>query len=451
MDMKFILSLAWLGRQTKAQKQQANQNNQAQSPSWATLKGHVFLFGIDWEFSAFSGSKNSELQRQRKAGNLYYACTAFEDSIGYISQLPPVKGRKYAAAIHLSDRHSQGGVEVFCFSIKEGLYSFIALNDSQPVPGHDYIGNKQNVLQLAEDFASLQEQQAIRYIGNSGLFDMEEPLSLDKAFSKPESQARVKTIHNQSLISAVALVALLIYGAYYGIDYYLTQQQIEENAAREALLNNPNTVYEKQIVPALQNTGPTGHVQISVWLKTIGKLPLKVAGWHLTNVKCTAQECVAQWQREYGNFTELFSAVPVAFTNTTENMDPGKPGVSSATTTHTLVPIADKKTINRETLPKSNQVLRIFSSQLQDISLIENMGLSMEKPKLFPDIAQGSLETLNHPVLRGAWSISHELWSLDSLNLYPFVVPETLELQFPPTKEGTVVYALKGSYYALYK
>ena len=79
------------------------------------------------------------------------------------------------------------------------------------------------------------------------------------------------------------------------------------------------------------------------------------------------------------------------------------------------------------------------------------MGLSMEKPKLFPDIAQGSLETLNRPVLRGAWSISHELWSLDSLNFYPFVVPETLELQFPPTKEGTVVYALKGSYYALYK
>ena len=171
MDMKHILSLAWLGRKNASpQTRQDIENTQEATPSWAALQGHIFLFGIEWELSPFSGNKSSELQRQRKAGNTYYVISAFEDSIGYLSQLPEPKGAKYAAAIHLADRHSQGGIEIFCFLIKPDLYSFIALNDSRPVPGHDYIGNKQNVLQLAEDFANLQEQQAIRYIGNSGLF-----------------------------------------------------------------------------------------------------------------------------------------------------------------------------------------------------------------------------------------------------------------------------------------
>lgn len=441
-----MLSLSWLGGKT--QKQTLEQVN---ASNWAIIQGRTFLFGIEWEFSPFSENKNSELQRLRKAGYKYYAISTFEDTIGYLSQLPQSKGNKYAAAIHLADRHSQGGVEIYCFLVKPDLYSFIALNESRPVPGHDYIGNKENVIQLAEDFANLQEQQAIRYIGNSGFFDMEEPLALTKAFSKPESQARIRTIFNQNMISAALLVLVLLYGVYYGIDYYLTQQQIEEEEARQALLNNPNTVYEKLIGPALENTGSAGNIQITAWLKTIGKLPLKVAGWHLTKVNCTAKECIAHWQRDYGNFTELFSSVPVAFTNTTENMDPGKPGVSSATTTHVIEPLTYKKSITRETLPKSSQVLRVFSSQLQDISLIENISLSMEKPKLFPDSAQGGLDALEHPVVRGGWSITHELWSLDSLNLYAFVVPETIEMQFSSDKPGAYAYALKGSYYALFK
>ena len=75
----------------------------------------------------------------------------------------------------------------------------------------------------------------------------------------------------------------------------------------------------------------------------------------------------------------------------------------------------------------------------------------MEKPKLFPDNAQGNLETLQRPVIRGAWTITHDLWSLDSWKLQPFVVAESLELQFPSSPIGSVVYSLKGSYYALHK
>ena len=446
--MKHILSLDWLGRKAKSKRQI---DNPQAPPSWAAIQGNIFLFGIEWEFAPFAGNKNSELQRQRKAGNIYYALSVYEDSISYISKLPEHKGNKYAAAIHLADRHSQGGIEIFCFALKDNLFSFIALNDSRPVPGHDYLGSKANVMQLAEDFASLQEQQAIRYIGNSGLFDMEEPLSLDKAFSKPESQAKIRTIINQSLVVGLLTVCALLYAGYYGLDYYLTQQRLEAEAEQQALLNNPNTVYEKQILPAMQAIGPAGRVQISHWLQTIGKLPLTHSGWRLTNVKCSALECVASWNREYGNFSELFTTLPLPYTTTTENMDPGKPGVSSATTTHVVPPVPNKKTLARESLPKVNEVLRTFSSQLQDISLLENMGLFMDKPKLFPDAAQGSLDALNKPVLRGAWTISHDLWSLDSLNLYPFVVPETLELQFAPDQQGNVAYILKGSYYALYK
>ncbi|MFN6059141.1 MAG: hypothetical protein ACK422_02395, partial [Burkholderiales bacterium] len=136
-------------------------------PHWISTKGQVFLFGIDWEYSAPAGSKNKELQAQRKKGLGFYALSHFEDVIGFIGALPVAKGRKYAAALHLADRLSQGGIEIFCFHLREDLYSFIALNESKPVPGHDYVGTKENVWQLGDDFANLQEKQAIRYVGNS--------------------------------------------------------------------------------------------------------------------------------------------------------------------------------------------------------------------------------------------------------------------------------------------
>jgi hypothetical protein len=350
--MKHILSLDWLGLKAKPNSRQQIDNPQA-LPSCAAIQGNIFLFGIDWEFAPFSGNKNSELQRQRKAGNIYYALSVYEDSIGYISKLPEHKGNKYAAAIHLADRHSQGGIEIFCFALKDHEYSFIALNDSRPVPGHDYIGNKANVMQLAEDFASLQEQQAIRYIGNSGLFEMEEPLSLDKAFSKPESQSKIRTIINQSFYLGLLTLCALLYASYYGLDFYLTQQRLEAEAEQQSLLNNPNTVYEKQILPAMQAIGPAGRVQILQWLQTIGKLPLSNSGWHLTNVKCSALECVASWNREYGNFSELFNTLPLPYTTTTENMDPGKPGVSTATTTHVVPPVTNKNWLFARTYPRS--------------------------------------------------------------------------------------------------
>jgi len=113
-------------------------------PHWISTKGQVFLFGIDWEYSAPAGSKNKELQAQRKKGLGFYALSHFEDVIGFISALPVAKGRKYAAALHLADRLSQGGIEIFCFHLREDLYSFIALNESKPVPGHDYVGTKEN-------------------------------------------------------------------------------------------------------------------------------------------------------------------------------------------------------------------------------------------------------------------------------------------------------------------
>jgi hypothetical protein len=70
---------------------------------------------------------------------------------------------------------------------------------------------------------------------------------------------------------------------------------------------------------------------------------------------------------------------------------------------------------------------------------------------LFPTTAQGTPDSLNRPVVRGNWGLQLELWSIASLKLYPYVVPETLDIQFPEGKQDQVVYSLKGSFYALYK
>lgn len=420
-------------------------------PHWLSIKGHVFLFGIDWEYSPLAGGKNKELQAQRKKGLSFYALSHFEDVIGYVGALPRINGKKYAAALQMSDRLSQGGIEIFCFHLKDDVYSFIALNESKPVPGHDYVGTKENVWQLGDDFSNLQEKQAIRYVGNSGIFEMEEPLTLEKALSNPSSNAQFKSIINQPLYMALAAALLVIFGLIYGVNEYLTHLRIQEEQKRQALMNDPNLLYEQNLEPALKQITNGGRAQIDNWMQTIGKLPLQTGGWRLDSVKCNLQDCTATWQREYGNFSDLFNSIPLAYVSRTENLDTAKPHQSTATTTHQLAQKTNTQTVNRNSLPLVKDVLSQLSSQLQDLSLLDKSVVSLEKPVLFPSTAQGNLDTLKRPVVRGTWGLQLELWSIASLKLYPYAVPETLEIQFPAGKQDQAIYALKGSFYALYK
>ena len=305
--------------------------------------------------------------------------------------------------------------------------------------------------QLGEDFANLQEQQAIRYLGNSGIFAMEEHLTVEKAFSNPPASALVKPIFKLPLLQALAAVLLTVFGLLYAANEYLTQLRIKEEQQRQAALNDPNRLYEQAIEPALKQVSVGGRWQLDQWLNTMGKLPMKTAGWRLGSVKCGLNDCTATWHREYGNFTELFNSLPVAFTSRTENMDAAKPELSTATTVHALSPTPSVGKLSRNQLPLARDVLSEFSSQLQDLSLLDKTVLTLEKPSLFPSAAQGTPESLTRPVMRGTWGLQLELWSISSLNLYPYVVPESLDLQFPVGQQDQAVYSLKGSFYALYK
>jgi hypothetical protein len=132
-------------------------------------------------------------------------------------------------------------------------------------------------------------------------------------------------------------------------------------------------------------------------------------------------------------------------------MDTSKVGNSTATTTHRLAEASRASTMDRNALPVAKDVLSLFSSQLQDLTLLDNATITLDKPVLFPASAQGSAETLQRPVVRGTWGLQLELWSIHSLKLLPYVVPETLDIQFPADKQDQAVYSLKGSFYALYK
>ena len=417
------------------------------------VNGNIYVFGLQWEISFAKEQRNAEIQLQKKQGNQYHVVSAYEDSIGYARTLPEIKGNKYAGALQLAAQHSQGGVEIFCFKLNEDSYAMVVLNDYRPVPGHDVVNSKGHVLQLENNVISLHPNQTLRYVGNSELFDMEESLSIEDAFSHPDAATKLKKILNLRAIYAGVAGVLVLFGGLVGLDHYLTLEQEEANAQRQAQLNNPNTLYEKQIDPALSAVGSGGSELIAQWINTIKKLPLKTAGWNLVSVKCTVTECTALWQREYGNFNELFKSLPIPFTNTTESLETNRELTSTATTTHPVAPLEKKHPITRDDLPIAKQVLRLFSSQLQDFSLLEEANVSMDKPKLFPETSQGTLESLSRPVVKGTWSFKHQLWSLDSLNLYPFVVPETIEISFAnsQTKQTHTGYELKGSFYALYK
>lgn len=418
-------------------------------PLWHAFKGHVYLFGIEWEFLPDLDNKNKELQTQRRFGKKYYASSNLDDVIGYVGTLPTKNGKKYAAALQLADQHSQGGIEIFCFHLRDDLYSVIALNDAKPVPGHDYMGNKESVWQLANDYANLQEQQSIRYAGNSGLFQMEESLNPESLFAIPSDTARFKPILNQPLLIRLAVLLLLLMAVFYGLDAYVTHLNDEKEKILHATLNDPDRLYQQNIETSLRQLPAGGRQSLEVWLQTIGKLPLNTAGWQLTQVNCNPNECTARWQRQYGNFQDLFRNLPLAYTQKSENLETGKTNPSTATTHHALIGAVKPFGLGKKQLPGIQDAMSQIGSQMQDLSLLKHTSISLNKPEIFPTQPAEGQRSIRNPVMRAVWGLDLDLWTIDSLELESHVVPETLEIRFSHGGQNQSLYSLKGSLYAL--
>lgn len=449
MSLKSTLS-AWLPQRLRTPTNAPPPEGEAWSAMHTVVMGGVsYLFGVEWRFAPSSSALRHELNEARIQGSSHYILSPMRDVVGYVHTLPKRRETPCSAAIQLSATVSDGGIELFIFSFDNEQYGLVALNGSQPVPGFDYLGSRSDVLQLAEDFKAIQQGQVIRVAGDAGLLEEEERLARDSVFRQPESSAKLQKLPNPTqtriLIATTVTLTVLI-----GTGFYMVQAERERIAEEQRKLEqDPNRVYERTIAKALQDAGVAGPAVLGNWLSVVGNLPLHHRGWTLTKLSCTPPECTGTWTRAFGNFAEFHDDLPFDITSSQEVQQGENPAMATIQTVHAVQAPQDPTHLERNALNEPRATLRAIASKLQDTSTLRNANTTLTQPTLYPDNSPGSVGQLHRPVMRGRWSIQHEIWTLRDLPLSAYEVPELLEITFTPTTaDAPPLYKLSGSYYA---
>ena len=435
----------------------------------------AFVSGLQW--TPLEGNPALFLQRAKAEGHQSYCTTPEAAMVGLLRAMPraPAKtrGPVLAIALVLAEGLSQGGDEVFAFHIAEGRSCFVALRGGIPVPGFDVVGPTDQILERLVTYLDLPQLENVRRVGAHDLLgSMAEPLDWDTLADVVSGRFRLRRILDYRRIAIVLGSVVVVCGlATWGILHKLEADRLaQEEAARAA--KDPNRVYEDQIAGKLQQVQGNGQASLRRALGGLRRVPLRVAGWSLESVECSPSLCTARWARTFGSYADFAAALPASAVGAPE-YQPGSGGnlPGAHIVTHHLtydddadragrtVTAAASERLQRASLPTPKALREGFFSALQDLTLIA-CTVSADEAQLYgaEGVDAGRTSEIKKPVVSGGWSLQGPLWTLDSLQVPPYVSVETLTLDLgkaaegSPAKdretEGKAQYKLMGKYYA---
>ena len=449
-----ITTARWRLRFGKGQSQGADaaarQGERTEGAKSLLIGRHHYVFGVDWRLYTRQSDLSRTMRSLQRQGYTHYLKAA-RDMAGFAAGLDrQIRQTPHSAALQLAETVSQGGVEMFVFRITDRLFSLTVLSESKPIPHFDQVGKLDEVMSLIQEYQSLQSGQAIRYVSNiDGIdgIDNLETLALTEAFGTPEPEAALKVLLNYSLLMQLGLVLVPAALVFLGGGYWLYSQQQDAHKRRLAQMQDPNLVYEQQVEGAVRQIGPSANAVLERWRATIGQLPVSHVGWRLEKISCQINTCTASWLRESGSFNDFKSHPPVGVSDIAQSQTGEDPTQARIETTLTVPAIEGSAQWRRADLPTSEQATLALTSQLQDMALLQEAQVKLRPPELFPSTG-AAIAQLSRPVVRGEWSLSHELWSLGDLRLdFPAQVLQSLNIQ-SDDKTKNWVYTLTGHYYA---
>lgn len=420
-------------------------------PSSSFLIGrHHFVFAIEWQFCANAKELAQTMRTAQAQGFTHYAVSQTRDMVGYGVGVEKGLGKTpFSAALHLAETVSLSGLEVFIFELPDGHYSLTALNDSHPVPHFDQVvSHSDDVLALVAEYQTLQGGHPIRFVGNIDFLETIEKVTLTEAFARPDSTSIVRKLPNykfRQLILSILLPSMLMVAA--GGAWFEYQRQ-EEEKARIAREQDPNYIYENQIVQAMQQTGLRAQITLDRWREAVYRLPTARAGWKLEKIVCQPSNCNVTWQRDFGSYVDFHEVPLEGASNSSETQTGESPAKATISTILNIPSLPDEsKGLTRDKLPQMRETLQQVASQLQDISLVPDAAVQLKQPELYPNTG-ATAEQIARPVVRGEWTISHELWTLGDLEFEdPTLVLQSLTIQ-QDEKTKNWIYTLTGHYYA---
>ncbi len=410
------------------------------------IEGVRYVVGLEWRLLPPTRSLQRTLSLARKESKSQYVLTDMEDIIGFCGPLPYQWTLAYSAALHLAGRLSQGGLEMYAFALANGQSMVVALNESRPIPGFDFVGEADIARGLIDEFLAIQQGQPIRLVGNAGWLEGEESVVLEDIFAQPVRAARLKRLWADNAVKWAAGAAGVLTLAVAGGNYWVEMERAEMIAAAQNPSIDPNAQYQKALAQAWAEVPAPGPRLLRQWQNLMADLPLVHAGWRLKNVECDAKFCKAQWSRIYGTYADFFKQLPPNCQSAQEVQE-GDNALQAIVVSNHSVAAEDIETPWRNaTLPRMDHALRELASDLQNFSLLGQLRVELSKPTLFGG-TQDPL-TLDAAVMTGQWTVQHDASTLGYLTVPSYGVPKRLVLQVSPTKEkSAMTYLFEGQYY----
>jgi hypothetical protein len=415
-----------------------------------TIAKKEYVFGVNWQFYGSSKDLRSLMSAARNSGVFHYATTVAQEMVGFVQGVDKLKsGKKYSAALHLAETRSQGGVELFVLKLGEDLYSITALHDSLPVEGFDQLGTRSEILSLTGEFQLQQFGKETRHLGNAGILENEESISLIPIFSEPAQSALIKKIPDIRLLMIVGLGLILSGLLFYLVWSWINNVQVREANERRAREQDPNFIYENAVPSAMAALKTHGQAQLEQWRATIEQLPLSHKGWELKKIDCVPDQCEATWERSSGNYADFYSEKLPGINSTEDFLSEDNPSQAEIKTISRFNEQSRQvKTPSRESLLSLTERRQLLASQMQDMALLANSTVQMKQPALYPAVQGINANEIQKPLVKGDWAITHEMWSLADLELKGNGLTVSKLLLFKQDQTNAWLYTLMGNYYA---
>lgn len=389
-----------------------------------------YVFGLDWRLVPPTRRLSRALAMAREEGHAWCAVSELEDVIGLLATRAWLRGPHLSASLHLATRHSQGGLELFVLEFGAERHAVVALQESRPLPGFDYLGDASTVRGMVEDFLAIQRGQPIRLVGNSSQLEGQEWVSPEDLFVEPAKSSRLRSLRSWRALRrglvAVVLAAAVGYGGHEWLEHRRQQtlSELQSSAAYQQKLYQEGLRQAWEAVPS-----PSAEV-LKAWSIMLASLPLQVAGWQLSHVECEVEQCRAHWLRQHGSYADFMGRLPHGAQGVDQAALDQEPLSGKMVTRHPLAPPQAKAPPPLPELPELWQARRTLADRFQDLELLGKTQAQVEPAQLFG--GQQDPQLLVDAVFSGRWSLRHGLWVLPALELPEFTRVLTLRAQVLP-------------------
>ena len=394
------------------------------------IENRRYVFGLDWRMIPPTRSLTRTLALARDEGVSWYGLSEMEDVIGLAGHTKWLRGPHYSAPLHLASRFSQGGLELFVFELQGPEFVVIALQESRPLPGFDYLGGLDRARELIDEFLAIQRGQPIRLVGNTSLLEGQEPVAPEDIFSEPVPAARL-----QHLLLLRVIRNLLLVTAVLGLALWLAFDHMERQRLKtqEDLRNSPSyqqSQYQSSLHEALQTLAPPGQFVLKAWYDCIAALPLKLQGWRLAGIECQLTECKVRWSREYGTYADFVANLPAGAQSTEERVGESEPMNGDIYTLHPIGRPSSKNELPMNDLPDEKLGLQQLMDSFREWALLGPASSKVGALQLLG--TSQNPEMLSSSVSSASWSLRHGLWLLPQLVLQPHVRVTSLQVHMEP-------------------